>query len=59
MFVIDKNAADNNTARLRVVVTGDPIGDLVRITSGLTGNETVATSNQGALYDGAPVEVKK
>jgi multidrug efflux pump subunit AcrA (membrane-fusion protein) len=49
---------DNNTAHLRVVVTGDPEGDLIRITSGLTGNETVATSNQGSLYDGAPVQVK-
>lgn len=48
-------AIDNNTARLRVVTTGDPIGDLVRITNGLTGSETVATSNQTALYDGAPV----
>jgi multidrug efflux pump subunit AcrA (membrane-fusion protein) len=47
---------DNNTARLRVVVIGDPLGELIRITNGLTGSETVATSNQGALYDGAPVQ---
>lgn len=53
VFVID-----NNTARLRVVVTGDPEGDLIRISNGLAGNETVATSNQSALYDGAPVQVK-
>ena len=52
VFVID-----NNTARLRVVMTGDPLGDLVRITNGLTGKETVAVSNQASLYDGAPVQV--
>jgi multidrug efflux pump subunit AcrA (membrane-fusion protein) len=46
---------DNNTARLRVVVTGDPDGDLIRITNGLTGTETLATSHQSELYDGAPV----
>jgi multidrug efflux pump subunit AcrA (membrane-fusion protein) len=49
---------DNNTAHLRVVVAGDADGGLIRIAGGLTGNETVATSNQGALYDGAPVQVK-
>jgi multidrug efflux pump subunit AcrA (membrane-fusion protein) len=49
---------DSNTARLHVVTLGDAEGDQVRIASGLTGNETVATSNQGALYDGAPVQVK-
>lgn len=48
-------AIDNNTARLRVVVIGDTDGDQIRIASGLTGNETVAVSSQGALYDGAPV----
>src|SRR5262249_33626884 len=47
---------DNNTARLRVVVTGDPDGNLIRITNGLSGNETVANSNLGSLYDGAPVQ---
>ena len=51
-------AIENNTARLRVVVTGEPDGGQVRITNGLTGNETVATSNLAALYDGAPVQVK-
>ena len=45
----------NNTARLRVVVTGEPEGDLIRITTGLTGTETVATTNLTDLYDGAPV----
>src|SRR5262249_8403623 len=52
VFVID-----NNTARLRVVVTGDSEGDQIRITSGLTGNETLATSHQSELFDGAPVSL--
>jgi len=51
-------AIDNNTARLRVVVIGDPEGDQIRIVSGLNGNETVAASSQGALYDGAPVQTR-
>jgi multidrug efflux pump subunit AcrA (membrane-fusion protein) len=51
-------AIDNNTAHLRVVVIGDSVGDGIRIVNGLTGNETVAASSQGALYDGAPVEIK-
>ena len=46
----------NGTAHLRVVVTGDVEGDSIRIDSGLTGKETVATSNLGDLFDGAPVE---
>ncbi|MBS1859052.1 MAG: efflux RND transporter periplasmic adaptor subunit [Acidobacteria bacterium] len=51
-------AIDNNTARLRVVVAGDPEGHQIRVSGGLTGAETVATSNLSALYDGAPVQVK-
>ncbi len=50
-------AIDNNTARLRVVVAGEPDGDHIRVT-GLSGTETVATSNLAALYDGAPVRVQ-
>jgi multidrug efflux pump subunit AcrA (membrane-fusion protein) len=49
---------DNGTAHLRVVVLGDADGDLVRITSGLAGGESVAVAHQGDLYDGAAVEVK-
>ena len=45
-------------ARLHVVLTGDLDGDSIRVVSGLSGNETVATSGQAALYDGAPVELK-
>jgi multidrug efflux pump subunit AcrA (membrane-fusion protein) len=46
---------DNNTARLHVVVPGEPDGDMIRITTGLTGAETVATTHQSELFDGAPV----
>ena len=47
---------ENGTAHLRVVVTGDTEGDLIRIASGLHGGETVATSQLNDLYDGASVE---
>jgi hypothetical protein len=50
VFVID-----NNTAHLRVVVTGDIDGDQIRVTTGLSGAETLATNHQTDLYDGAPV----
>jgi multidrug efflux pump subunit AcrA (membrane-fusion protein) len=46
---------ENNAARLRVVVTGDADGDQIRVTNGLAGNETLATSHLGELYDGSPV----
>jgi membrane fusion protein, multidrug efflux system len=46
---------DNGTARLHVVTVGDIDGDAIRITSGLTGSEAVATSHLPELYDGAPV----
>jgi multidrug efflux pump subunit AcrA (membrane-fusion protein) len=46
----------NGAAHLRVVVIGEVEGDSIRIDSGLTGKETVATSNLGDLFDGAPVE---
>ena len=49
-------AIENGKARLRVVVVGDADGDRVRIASGLTGNETVATNHLSELYDGAAVE---
>jgi multidrug efflux pump subunit AcrA (membrane-fusion protein) len=47
---------ENGAAHLRVVMTGEAQGDQIRITSGLTGHETVATSRLGELYDGARVE---
>ena len=51
-------AIDNQTAHLRVVVTGDVEGGDIRIVSGLNGNERVATSHQSELFDGARVEVR-
>src|SRR5579871_1199389 len=45
-------------AHLRVVVPGDVDGDMIRITSGLSGGDLVATSNQSELFDGAPVQTK-
>lgn len=47
---------NNGVAHLRVVVTGDTDGDSIRISSGLAGTETVATSNLSELFDGVPVE---
>jgi multidrug efflux pump subunit AcrA (membrane-fusion protein) len=49
---------ENGRARLRVVLIGDANGDETRILNGLSGNERVVTSNQQALYDGAPVAAK-
>ena len=49
---------ENGAAHLRVVVTGDTAGGMVRIQSGLSGGESVATGHQGELYDGASVEVR-
>jgi RND family efflux transporter MFP subunit len=48
----------NGKARLHVVQTGDADGDFVRIVSGLSPSDVVATSNQTQLYDGAPVEAR-
>ncbi len=53
VFVIE-----NNSAHLRVVLTGETDGAAVRILSGLTGKETVATSHQTELFDGSPVVVQ-
>ena len=49
---------DDSTAHLRVVVTGETEGDQVRIMSGLNPNDTVATSHQSDLFDGAKVQVR-
>ena len=49
---------ENNVARLRVVLTGETDSGAVRILSGLTGHETVATNHQADLFDGSPVVVQ-
>jgi membrane fusion protein (multidrug efflux system) len=52
VFTIDRGAA-----HLHVVLAGDGDGDSIRIRSGLAGGETVATSRQGELFDGAAVRI--
>jgi multidrug efflux pump subunit AcrA (membrane-fusion protein) len=49
---------DNNTAHLRVVLTGEVAGDQIRIVNGLSGNETVAAGGQNTLFDGAAVQAR-
>jgi RND family efflux transporter MFP subunit len=54
VFVVD----DKNRARLRVVQLAQrQAGDTIRILSGITEGERVATSNLGPLYDTAEVRV--
>jgi multidrug efflux pump subunit AcrA (membrane-fusion protein) len=48
-------AIENGTARLHIVTLGDTDGDQVRVTSGLTGAETVALDHLPELYEGAAV----
>jgi multidrug efflux pump subunit AcrA (membrane-fusion protein) len=50
---------ENGVARLKVVVPGETEGDSIRVVSGLSGNETVATARLGELYDGAAVDVRQ
>jgi multidrug efflux pump subunit AcrA (membrane-fusion protein) len=52
VFTIDRGAA-----HLHVVLASDGDGDSIRIRSGLAGGETVATSSQSELFDGAPVRI--
>jgi RND family efflux transporter MFP subunit len=51
-------SAVNGLAHLNVVLKGDTDGDQIRILSGLTGNEMVATDNQASLYDGASIATR-
>jgi multidrug efflux pump subunit AcrA (membrane-fusion protein) len=50
VFVIE-----NDAARLRVVQIGEQEGNTVRILSGVSAGETLATSNLDQLYEGASV----
>lgn len=45
----------DGVARLVIVQTGEEEADMVRVTSGLDGTETVATSGLNELFDGVPV----
>ena len=49
----------DRTAEERIVTTGQSVGDLIEITSGLKAGETVATSNVAQLTDGARVAARK
>lgn len=54
VFVIE-----NNTARVRVVQTGETENDLIRITTGLGSGEVIAVSHLEQLFDGAPVSAQR
>lgn len=47
---------DHGKARMRIVLIGELQGDSVRVQSGLSGNESVITTNQSQLFDGAAVQ---
>ncbi len=47
---------DHGQARMRVVLTGEALGDSIRVQSGLAGNESVVVANQSQLFDGALVQ---
>jgi RND family efflux transporter MFP subunit len=47
---------DHGQARMRVVLVGEKVGDSTRVQSGLSGNESVITTNQSQLFDGATVQ---
>jgi RND family efflux transporter MFP subunit len=52
VFVVSGDKAEE-----RIVTIGQPVGDLIEITSGLKAGETVATSNVSTLADGIRVSV--
>jgi RND family efflux transporter MFP subunit len=53
VFVVSGNKVEE-----RIVTIGQPVGDLIEITSGLKAGETVATSSIAQLADGAPVDAR-
>ncbi len=48
----------NGRAQLRLVKTGNRVGDEIEVVSGLNSGEQVVTENASALADGQPVEIK-
>lgn len=50
---------DRGRARMKVVMVGATQGDSIRIPSGLAAKEIVILTNQGQLFDGAPVQVSR
>lgn len=56
IFVLDKS---NNTSKIRKVISGRILGDSVEILEGLNEGETVITSGQINLTEGAAVSIVK
>ncbi len=50
---------DHGVARMKVVLVGEAQGDAVRIASGLAAGEAVVVTNQGQLFDSAPVKASR
>jgi len=65
MSIVRRPAGDivyvinGNTAEARIVSTGYHNGSLIEITSGLAGNEVVATDGAAFLTDGASVSIRE
>lgn len=51
--------ANGGTVEERIITTGQAVGDLVEVTSGLAHGETVATSNVAQLGDGVRIAAGK
>jgi RND family efflux transporter MFP subunit len=51
--------ASGGTVEERIVTTGQAVGDLIEVTSGLARGETVATSNVAQLGDGVRIAANK
>lgn len=54
VYIVERSDA-GDVARLRVVQRGGEEGDMVRIISGLSGDETLVTNNLDQLFDGARI----
>jgi multidrug efflux pump subunit AcrA (membrane-fusion protein) len=50
--------ADGGQARMHVVLVGEADGESIRIQSGLAGNESVITTKQSQLFDGAAIQAR-
>lgn len=50
---------DHGVARMKVVLVGEAQGDAVCIASGLAAGEAVVVTNQGQLFDSAPVKASR
>jgi RND family efflux transporter MFP subunit len=51
--------ASGGTVEERIITTGQAVGDLIEVTSGLARGETVATSNVAQLGDGVRIAANK